>query len=247
MIDKYKDFILNESSLSKDDIYDVRQICSELIEDYGFDIEMTKRFANESGNDNGSPSNIYKYPFISISLVNQTKNKNISGVDEDKVIKLTSAIYECVNKLSDVGEATLQRIEFLNTVSSNNIRVNIRIMLNEAHDVSTKQGFYDFTSKLESLFNSRNNKVTRFYSIEIGNGVVTLVPNDVVPNDVVVTINDVRTFLRRKFAPYHSTNLYTMDKEFVYMLNSLGAGKLIIRYNGYYRLNRGNRDGDLII
>lgn len=239
MIDKYKDFILNESSLSKDDIYDVKQICSELIDDYGFDIEMTKRYANESGDGNVSPNNIYKYPYISINLVNRTENENISGVDEDKVIKLTSVIYECVDKLSDIGETTLQRIEFVNRHLSNNININIRIMLNETHDVSTKQGFYEFTDKLESYFSNHHNKVTKGYSIEIGNGFVTLIPNDDAPN-----INAVKSFLRSKFDPHYSR--YYLSKEFIYTISNLDVGKLKIEYDGYYNVRFGRRNGVLI-
>ena len=243
MIDKYKDFILNESSLSKDDIYDIKQICSELIDDYGFDIEeITKRFANDSGLENRSLNNIYKYPFISIRLFNLTKKENISGVEEDSVIKITSAIYECVNKLSDIGEATLQRIEFLNTPQSNNIRVDIRVMLNEESEVSTKLGFYEFTDKLESHFMNHHNKVTKCYSIEIGNGFVTLIPND---DTTIPTIGEVKSFLSKKFSPYN--NLYPMSKEFVYMITNLGEGKLNILYRGYYNLTRNRRDGNYTI
>ena len=49
MIKKYKDFSVNEAKVTKDEEYDVRQICADLVEDHGFEIEISKRFASATG------------------------------------------------------------------------------------------------------------------------------------------------------------------------------------------------------
>jgi hypothetical protein len=244
MIKKYKDFSVNEAKVTKDEEYDVRQICADLVEDHGFEIEISKRFASATGTSSDSPNTDFKFPFISIYLTAKKDGKE--EVEEQRALDLISAIYECVGKLSELGEATVKKIETMNYVSVlgskkyNQEKVIIYVKLEEEAEVSDKQGFYDFASKIRSAFNNHSNKVTKAYSVEIGNGLVTLVPGNLVP-----PLAAVKSFLKSKFSPGHNTYGFNMPKEFVYTIQSQD-GKIKIDYEGYYNLARGQRQGELV-
>jgi hypothetical protein len=247
MIKKYKDFSLNEAKVTKDEEYDVRQICADLVEDHGFEIEIGKRFANAGGASSDSPNTNFKFPFISIYLTAKKDGKE--EVEEQRTLDLISAIYECVGKLSELGEATVKKIETMNYVSElgskkyNQEKVIIYVKLEEEAEVSDKQGFYDFAEKTRSAFNNHSNKVTKAYSVEIGNGLVTLVPKE----DLVFhpPLTAVKSFLRSKFSPDHNTYGFNMLREYTYTI-SLQNGKIKIDYEGYYNLARGRRQGELV-
>ena len=247
MIKKYKDFSLNEAKTTKDEEYDVRQICADLVEDHGFELEISKRFANASGASSDSPNTDFKFPFISIYLTAKKDGKE--EIEEQRALDLISAIYECVGKLSELGEATVKKIETMNYVSElgskkyNQEKVIIYVKLNEEVEVSDKQGFYDFASKIRSAFNNHSNKVTKAYSVEIGNGLVTLVPKE----DLVFhpPLTAVKSFLRSKFSPDHNIYGFNMLREYTYVIQSQD-GKIKIDYEGYYNLARGRRQGELV-
>lgn len=246
-IKKYRDFSLNEAKVTKDEEYDVRQICADLVEDHGFEIEISKRFANAGGASSDSPNTDFKFPFISIYLTAKKDGKE--EVEEAGMLEVISAVYECVGKLSELGEATVKKIETTTYVSElgskkyNQEKVIIYVKLDEEAEVSDKQGFYDFASKTRSAFNNHSNKVTRAYSVEIGNGLVTLVPRE----DLVFhpPLAAVKSFLRSKFSPDHNTYGWNMPREYTYAIQSQD-GKIKIDYEGYYNLARGRREGGLV-
>ena len=247
MIKKYKDFSVNEAKVTKDEEYDVRQICADLVEDHGFELEISKRFASATGTSSDSQNTDFKFPFISIYLTAKKDGKE--EIEEQRALDLISAIYECVGKLSELGEATVKKIETMNYVSElgskkyNQEKVIIYVKLNEEVEVSDKQGFYDFASKIRSAFNNHSNKVTKAYSVEIGNGLVTLVPKE----DLVFhpPLAAVKSFLKSKFSPDHNTYGWNMIKEYTYAIQSQD-GRIKIDYEGYYNLARGRRQGELV-
>ena len=75
MIKKYKDFSINEAKATEDEEYDVRQICADLVENHGFELEISKRFANAGGASSDSPNTDFKFPFISIYLTARKDGK----------------------------------------------------------------------------------------------------------------------------------------------------------------------------
>jgi hypothetical protein len=247
MIKKYKDFSVNEAKATEDEEYDVRQICADLVENHGIEIEISTRFANTGGASSDSPNTDFKFPFISIYLTARKDGKE--EVEEQRALDLISAIYECVGKLSELGEATVKKIETMNYVSElgskkyNQEKVIIYVKLEEEAEVSDKQGFYDFTEKTRSAFNNHSNKVTKAYSVEIGNGLVTLVPKE----DLIFhpPLTAVKSFLRSKFSPDHNTYGFNMLREYTYVIQSQD-GKIKIDYEGYYNLARGRRQGELV-
>lgn len=246
MIKKYKDFSVNEAKVNEDEEYDVRQICADLVEDHGFEIEISKRFANAGGASSDSPNTDFKFPFISIYLTARKEGKE--EVEEQRALDLISAIYECVGKLSELGEAKLKKIELVNQIMSgskkyNQEKVIIHVMQEEEAEVSDKQGFYDFAEKMRSAFNNHSNKVTKAYSVEIGNGIVKLVPKE----DLIFhpPLTAVKSFLRSKFSPDHNTYGFNMLREYTYAIQSQD-GKIKIDYEGYYNLARGRRQGELV-
>ena len=244
---KYAEFYIAEAALTEDEYYDVKQICADLIEGYGFEIEASKRFASARGNSSDTANTDFNMPFISITLTSRIDGK--TEVEEGRTLEVISAVYECVGKLSELGEATVKKIETmsyfseLGTKKYNQEKVIIYVKLDEEAEVSDKQGFYDFAGKMRSAFNNHSNKVTRAYSVEIGNGLVTLVPKE----DLVFhpPLAAVKSFLRSKFSPSHNTYGWNMPKEYTYAIQSQD-GKIKIDYEGYYNLTRGQRQGDIV-
>jgi len=247
MIKKYKDFSVNEAKATEDEEYDVRQICADLVENHGFEIEISKRFASTRGNYSDTVSTDFKIPFINITLTSRIDGK--TEVEEDRTLEVISAVYECVGKLSELGEATVKKIETMSYFSElgsrkyNQEKVIIYVKLDEEAEVSDKQGFYEFADKTRSAFNNHVNKVTKAYSVEIGNGFVTLVPKE----DLVFhpPLAAVKSFLKSKFSPDHNTYGWNMIKEYTYAIQSQD-GKIKIDYEGYYNLARGRRQGELV-
>lgn len=240
---KYAEFYIAEAALTEDEIYDVKQICADLIEGLGFELHATKRFASEIGSSSDTANTDFKHPFISITLTSTIEGKE--EVEEDRMLEIISAVYECVGKLSELGEATLKKIETTTYVSELNRRkynqekIIIYVKLDEEAEVSDKQGFYEFADKMRSAFNNHSNKVTRAYSVETGNGFVTLVRGNQAP-----PLAAVKSFLRSKFSPEHFT--YHISKEYTYDVLPSQDGNIKIDYQGYYNLARGRRQGDLV-
>ena len=251
---KYAEFYIAEAALTEDEIYDVKQICADLIEGYGFEIEASKRFAsarnytfypNCGGNSSDTANTDFNMPFISITLTSRIDGK--TEVEEGRTLEVISAVYECVGKLSELGEATVKKIETmsyfseLGTKKYNQEKVIIYVKLDEEAEVSDKQGFYDFAGKMRSAFNNHSNKVTKAYSVEIGNGLVTLVRGNQAP-----PLAAVKSFLRSKFSPGHNTYGWNMPKEYIYEIQPSQDGNIKIDYQGYYNLVRGRRQGDIV-
>lgn len=246
-IKKYRDFSVNEAKVTEDEEYDVRQICADLVEDHGFEIEISKKFANAGGTSVDSPTTDFKFPFINITLTTRKDGKE--EVEEQRALDVISAIYECVGKLSELGEAKVKKIELLNQIMSgskkyNQEKVIIHLMQEEEAEVSDKQGFYEFADRTRSSFNNHVNKVTKAYSVEIGNGFVMLVPKE----DMIFqpALAAVKSFLRSKFSPDHNTYGRNMHKEYTYTIQPSEDRKIKIDYEGYYNLARGRRQGELV-
>ena len=112
---KYAEFYIAEAALTEEEYYDVKQICADLVEGYGFEIEANKRFASTRGNSSDTANTDFKQPFISITLTSRIDGK--TEVEEDRTLEVISAVYECVGKLSELGEATVKKIETMSYFS----------------------------------------------------------------------------------------------------------------------------------
>jgi hypothetical protein len=82
--------------------------------------------------------------------------------------RLLSSVYECVDRLSDLGESELVKFSLLRSYSSEDTGVDIIIMvaIDEEQEVSDLPGFYDFIDVLNRRWRELHNKVTRSFSIE---------------------------------------------------------------------------------
>lgn len=244
-IDRYADYIA-EAALTEDEYYDVRQICSDLI-DGGFELEASKKFMNSTGHSATDADTTFKIPFISIFLSRSTEGRE---VEEQRAVDFTSAVYECVAKLSELGESSVKKIEVsyyhkgVGLASLVQEKATIHVMLEEEADISEKQGFYEFARDLQSYFERTSNKVSRAYKVEIGNGFVTLKPK---PAFQQPTFAAVKSFLKSKFDPVYWTTVYNRNyREYTYEAEKSG-NDIKIDYKGFYTLRGRTREGGLTI
>ncbi len=141
-IKKYKDFSINESNVTEDERYDIEQIVAELTQDMGFELEISKVFYSDNKREwRHDLNNVCTNPVFKIYL----RNKK-SVLDESSMERLLPSVYECVDRLSDLGESELVKFSLVRSYSSEETVVDIIIMVavDEEQEVSDLPGFYDF-------------------------------------------------------------------------------------------------------
>lgn len=231
MIKKYKDFSINEAKATEDEEYDVRQILAELTQDLGFELELSKIYYSDNKTQwHENFDTLCQNPVLRIHLTK--KNERL---EESTIEKLLPSVHECVDRLSELGDAELMKFSLSRPYVTNNTLIDILIMvsINEKPEISDLPGFYDFIDTLNRSWRNLNNKVTRSFSIGEKNKESVVLENDV-PGGA--TFTEVKALIRKIFNPW--PNRTGREYEFEFQKED---GNVRIKYKGFKRLDRMGR------
>jgi len=231
MIKKYKDFSINEASVTEDEKYDIEQILAELTQDMGFELELSKVFYSDNKTQWSETFDTHcKNPVLRIHL---TKKNEL--LEESTIEGLLPSVYECVDRLSELGEAELMKFSLARPYVTNNTLVDILIMvtIDEKPEISDLPGFYDFIDTLNRSWRSLNNKVTRSFSIGEKNKESVVLERE---EHGVATFTEVKALIRKIFNPWPNRT----GREYEYEFQKEGDN-VRIKYKGYKRLDRMGR------
>lgn len=232
MIKKYKDFSINESTVTEDERYDIEQIVAELTQDMGFELEISKVFYSDNKREWRSElNNVCNNPVFKIYL----RNKK-SVLDESSMERLLPSVYECVDRLSDLGESELVKFSLVRPYSSEETVVDIIIMvtIDEEQEVSDLPGFYDFIDVLNRRWRELHNKVTRSFSIGERDKESVLLKNI---DTGGATLSELKSLIKRIFA-FSGSNRLGRKYEFDFKIE---GADLRIMYKGFRRIDHMGR------
>jgi hypothetical protein len=237
MIKKYKDFSINEN-VTEDEKYDIEQIVVELVQDMGFELEISKVFYSDNKREwRHDLNNVCNNPVFKIYL------RNKKGVlDESSMESLLPSVYECVDRLSDLGESELIKFSLVRSYEKKDTVVDIIIMvaIDEEHEVSDLPGFYDFIDFLNRRWRELNNKVTRSFSIEERDKESVLLKNIARANyehTGGATLSELKSLIKRIFA-FSGSNRLGRKYEFDFKIE---GPDLRIMYKGFRRIDHMGR------
>jgi hypothetical protein len=228
MIKKYKDFSINEASVTEDEKYDIEQIVAELTQDMGFELELSKVFYSDNKREwRHDLNNVCTNPVFKIYL----RNKK-SVLDESSMERLLPSVYECVDRLSDLGESELVKFSLLRSYEKTDTVVDIIIMvaIDEEQEVSDLPGFYDFIDFLNRRWRELNNKVTRSFSIEEKDKESILLKNIAAGG---ATLSELKSLIKRIFN-FSGSNRLGRKYEFDFKID---GADLRIMYKGFRRID----------
>ena len=232
MIKKYKDFSINEANVTEDEKYDIEQIVAELTQDMGFELELSKVFYSDNKREWRSELNdVCTNPVFKIYL----RNKK-SVLDESSMERLLPSVYECVDRLSDLGESELVKFSLVRPYSSEETVVDIIIMvtIDEEQEVSDLPGFYDFIDVLNRRWRELHNKVTRSFSIGERDKESVLLKNI---DTGGATLSELKSLIKRIFTFSGSNRL---GRKYEFDFKKEGAD-LRIMYKGFRRIDHMGR------
>lgn len=231
-IKKYKDFSINEANVTEDEKYDIEQIVAELTQDMGFELELSKVFYSDNKREWRSELNdVCTNPVFKIYL----KNKK-SVLDESSMERLLPSVYECVDRLSDLGESELIKFSLLRSYEKTDTVVDIIIMVavDEEQEVSDLPGFYDFIDVLNRRWRELHNKVTRSFSIGERDKESVLLKNI---DTGGATLSELKSLIKRIFTFSGSNRL---GRKYEFDFKKEGAD-LRIMYKGFRRIDHMGR------
>jgi hypothetical protein len=231
-IKKYKDFSINESSVTEDEKYDIEQIVAELTQDMGFELELSKVFYSDNKREWRSElNNVCTNPVFKIYL----RNKK-SVLDESSMERLLPSVYECVDRLSDLGESELVKFSLLRSYEKTDTVVDIIIMVavDEEQEVSDLPGFYDFIDVLNRRWRELHNKVTRSFSIGERDKESVLLKNI---DTGGATLSELKSLIKRIFT-FSGSNRLGRKYEFDFKIEGTD---LRIMYKGFRRIDHMGR------
>ena len=128
MIKKYKDFSVNEAKATEDEEYDVRQILAELTQDMGFELELNKVYYSDNKTQwHENFDTLCQNPVLRIHLTKRNER-----LEESTIEKLLPSVHECVDRLSELGEAELMKFSLSRPYVTNNTLIDI--FLTEIHN-----------------------------------------------------------------------------------------------------------------
>jgi hypothetical protein len=230
-IKKYKDFSINESKVTEDEKYDVEQILAELTQDMGFDLELNKVYYSDNKREwHETFDTICKNPVLSMNL-----RKKGDVLEESTIEGLLPTVYECIGRLSELGEAELVKFSLARSFSDKAPTIDIKILLalDEKPELSDLAGFYDFVDFLNRRWRSMNNKVTRSFSIGNKDKESVVLENDV-PGGA--TFTELKAFIRKVFNPWPNRTGRMYEFEF-----QKDGENMRLVYKGFKRLDHMGR------
>jgi len=242
-IKRYKDFSINEGKVTEDEKYDIEQIFAEMTQDMGFNLDLNKVYYSDNKLSNqGNYDTYHNNPVLKIKLKRAGNLMDESGIEV-----LLNSIYECIGRLSELGETEIGEFTLKKLYSEKGHRVIIEIFLitDEKPDISEMPGFYDFIDILELKWRNSNNKVTRSFSIgdRTKDSILLEPKTEVELGDEIVgqaTFTDVKAFIRKVFNPWHGRITNRTRREYEYELKKEGEN-VRIEYKGFKTLDvRGN-------
>ena len=232
-IKKYKDFSVNEAKATEDEEYDVRQIVAELTQDMGFKLELSKVFYSDNKTQwHETFDTLCKNPVLRIHL-----SKKNELLDESTIEGLLPSVYECVDRLSELGDAELMKFSLSRPYVINNTLIDILIMvtIDEKPEISDLPGFYDFVNQLSSRWRGLNNKVTRSFSVG-DKDKESILLNNTIPAGA--TFTEVKAAVKRMMNSWPNRG----GREYIFDFQKEGEN-VRIAYKGYHNLNRfGHRE-----
>jgi hypothetical protein len=232
MIKKYKDFSINEANVTEDERYDIGQIVAELVQDMGFELELSKVFYSDNKREWRSDiNNVCTNPVFKIYL----RNKK-SVLDESSMERLLPSVYECVDRLSDLGESELIKFSLVRSYSSEDTDVDIIIMVavDEEQEVSDLPGFYDFIDVLNRRWRELHNKATRSFIIGERDKESVLLKNI---DTGGATLSELKSLIKRIFTFSGSNRL---GRKYEFDFKTEGTD-LRIMYKGFRRIDHMGR------
>jgi hypothetical protein len=233
MIKKYKDFSINEASVTEDEKYDIEQIVAEITQDMGFKLELSKVFYSDNKTQwHENFDTQCKNPVLRIHL-----SKKNELLDESTIEGLLPSVYECVDRLSELGDAELMKFSLTRPYVTNNTLIDILIMvtIDEKPEISDLPGFYDFVNQLSSRWRGLNNKVTRSFSVG-DKDKESILLNNTIPAGA--TFTEVKSAVKRMMNPWPNRS----GREYIFDFQKEGEN-VRIAYKGYHNLNRfGHRE-----
>jgi len=232
-IKKYKDFSVNEANATEDEKYDIEQIVAELTQDMGFKLELSKVFYSDNKTQwHETFDTLCKNPVLRIHL-----SKKNELLDESTIEGLLPSVYECVDRLSELGDAELTKFSLSRPYVTNNTLIDILIMvtIDEKPEISDLPGFYDFTNQLSSRWRGLNNKVTRSFSVG-DKDKESILLNNTIPGGA--TFTEVKAAVKRMMNPWQNRG----GREYIFDFQKEDEN-VRIAYKGFHNLNRfGHRE-----
>lgn len=232
MIKKYKDFSVNESKVTEDEKYDIEQIVAEITQDMGFELELSKVFYSDNKTQwRGTFDTQCQNPVLRIHL---TKKKAV--LDESTIEGLLPSVYECVDRLSELGDAELMKFSLTRPYVNKDTLIDILIMvtIDERPEISDLPGFYDFIDVLNRRWRELHNKVTRSFSIGERDKESVLLKNIDAGG---ATLTELKSLIKRIFAFSGSNRL---GRKYEFDFKKEGAD-LRIMYKGFRRIDHMGR------
>jgi hypothetical protein len=232
-IKKYKDFSINEASVTEDEKYDIEQIVAEITQDMGFELELSKVFYSDNKTQwHENFDTQCQNPVLRIHL---TKKKAV--LDESTIEGLLSSVHECVDRLSELGEAELMKFSLTRPYVNKDTLIDILIMvtIDERPEISDLPGFYDFIDVLNRRWRELHNKVTRSFSIGERDKESVLLKN--IDAGGGATLTELKSLIKRIFAFSGSNRL---GRKYEFDFKKEGAD-LRIMYKGFRRIDHMGR------
>jgi hypothetical protein len=233
MIKKYKDFSINEASVTEDEKYDIEQIVAEITQDMGFELELSKVFYSDNKTQWRETFDTQcQNPVLRIHL---TKKKAV--LDESTIEGLLPSVYECVDRLSELGDAELMKFSLTRPYVNKDTLIDILIMvtIDERPEISDLPGFYDFIDVLNRRWRELHNKVTRSFSIGERDKESVLLKN--IDAGGGATLTELKSLIKRIFAFSGSNRL---GRKYEFDFKKEGAD-LRIMYKGFRRIDHMGR------
>ena len=232
-IKKYKDFSINEASVTEDEKYDIEQIVAEITQDMGFELELSKVFYSDNKTQWSETFDTQcQNPVLRIHL---TKKKAV--LDESTIEGLLPSVYECVDRLSELGDAELMKFSLTRPYVNKDTLIDILIMvtIDERPEISDLPGFYDFIDVLNRRWRELHNKVTRSFSIGERDKESVLLKN--IDAGGGATLTELKSLIKRIFAFSGSNRL---GRKYEFDFKKEGAD-LRIMYKGFRRIDHMGR------
>ena len=230
-IKKYIDFSVNEAKATEDEEYDVRQILAELTQDMGFELELNKVYYSD--NKTQWHENFDTLCTNPVLVMNLRKKGDV--LEESTIEGLLPSVYECIGRLSELGEAELVKFSLARVYSDKKPIIDIKILLaiDEKPEISELPGFYDFLDTLNRKWRSMNNKATRAFSIGDKDKESVVLKNEVPEG---ATFTEVKAFIRKIFNPWPNRT----GRQYEFEFQKDGANVRLV-YKGYKRLDHMGR------
>ena len=177
--------------------------------------------------------------------INLKKELNSVKLTEDITLELTNSIGECIDRLSELGEVIIKRMNF-EYIPSGNIeascsRITFEVYLLQTHkelEVSDNQEFYEFMDDLRRNFRNSSNKVTNSFEVTQGKDEAILIPKEGI--DSKQLLSATKSQLKKFFDPWYISWRNRRPYEFTYDVK-LVDNKIHLIYKEKFQIDRHNR------